>query len=110
MLVSTFYYKQMPVLYTCDKTHTIASELIIKILYKNIPLLCGKMSAMMILYHSILQTDDIATQGEISRLQLIADTCSLKRSATFIHLVLVITKDRAVCHLAARMESVGHGD
>ena len=72
MLVATSYYKQVSVLYTLDKLHTVVAQLLVKYVDELLAVVGSKVSAMMILYLAIGNTDDIAAQCEVVGAHVVA--------------------------------------
>ena len=99
----------MSVLYAFDKAHTVASKTLVKEVDKLRTLISCEMSAVMILYLAVFKADDVAAQGKVTRLHLVANRGCLQGSATLIHLIHIIAKDCGIGYLAAWKKPVGHG-
>ena len=59
---------------------------------------------------SVLQCDDIAADGKVVGLHVIADGGSFERAAPFVDRIQVVAQDGRVGHLAARRKAFGYGD
>ena len=110
VLVSTFYYKQMSVLYSLDEMNVGTAQLLFEPVCQPSALVRSEMATVVVLYPAAFHTDDIAAHGQVTLLKIVADTRRFKGAAPFIYLVLVVTEDAAVCHLTAGQEPVGHGN
>ena len=70
VLVSTFYNKEMSVLYALYKAYTVAAKTLVKEVNQLSAIVGGKMSAMMILYFAMnsnnMKIDDLKLDGNYS--------------------------------------------
>ena len=64
---------------------------------------------MVVLDEPVLQLDDVAAEGEVVGVQVIADACGLKGATSFINLILIIAQDGAVGHLRPWQIAFGNG-
>ena len=99
VLVAATDYEEMAILYAGDELHTVVAKLLIEIVDELGAVFCREMTAVMILYLSVVEGDDIASDCHVVGAHLVANTGSFERSPTLIHLVEVITEDSCVCHL-----------
>ena len=108
MLVATLNDQQMTVLYATIELHTLCSKMLVEVVNQHPCILCLQVAPIVRDDVSVLQRDDVATDGHIVGSQVHTDAGSLQWATAFIHLILVITENAAVRHLTARMEPVLH--
>ena len=98
----------MTILHTCVEMHAFVAQLLVQILDQDIGILGFQTSARVVLDNVAVKGNQVAAQCEIILVQLDAYGSGLKRTASLIHNMLVVTQDAAVCDLASRMETVGN--
>ena len=99
----------MPVLYACYEFHPVVAQPGIESLYQLVALLGSQVSAVMVLYPSVLYLYDVASYRHVLGSHLVAYARCLKRASAFIDLVEVVTQNSRVGNLAARHESCRYG-
>ena len=106
VLGAAFNHQQMAILDASDELHTFAafplidglSQFLIQIFNQDIGIVGFQITPIMCDNLAISQCDDITADGEIVICHLIADTGSLKRSASFINFIQIITQNRGIGH------------
>ena len=73
VLVAVLYDEQMAVLYARDELYTVAAQLLVKIFYQHVAIFGLEVSTVVILYASVLQSDDVAAHRHVVGLHLITD-------------------------------------
>ena len=101
--------KQVTILNTCIEMHSLAAKLCVEIVYEHAGILRLKASTAMILQQVAVDAHQITSHSQVAWFQFHPDAGCFEWAATFIYLMLVISQNTAVGHLASGMESVGHG-
>ena len=72
MLVATSYYKQVSVLYSLDKLHTVVAQLLVKYVDELLAVVGSKVPAVVVLYLAVGNADDVTAQGEVVGAHVVA--------------------------------------
>ena len=108
----------MAILDAADEFYTIAAlflvdglgESLVEIIDEYAGILRLEVTAIMRDNLTVLECDNIATDGEVIISHLIAYRCGFQRSSSLVHLVQVIAEDGGVGNLAARRKTLGNGN
>ena len=98
----------MTVLHTTIEPHPIIGKMLVEVVNQHCAILRLEVATIVCDDVPVFQRDDVAANRHVVRCQFHTDAGSLQWSSTLIHLILVITKNAAVRHLTARMETVLH--
>ena len=110
MLVTSLDDQQVAVLYTSNESHPVTAQVFIQIFNEDAGIICFQISPIMGDNLSILQSDDITTDGKVIISHLIAYRSSFQRTASLIYLVKVIAENGSVGNLRTGREALGYSD
>lgn len=110
VLVASTDDEQMTILYAFYEGDVGRTEAFVEEADKLFAVFGGEMSAVMIAYDAVSKADYVASEGKVVIAHVVAYGGCLKRAASFIHFVHVVTEDGGVCHFASWEEAVRNCD
>ena len=98
----------MTVLYTTIEPHPVIGKMLIEVVNQHCTILRLEVATIVCDDVPVFQRDDVAANSHVVRCQFHTDAGGLQWATALIHLILVITENAAVRHLAARMKTILH--